>query len=286
MKFMVLADVHQSEKHWELLIQAVLQERPALVAIAGDLLPKYDGILNQLTYLPQLKADANLIRKAGAELVLILGNDDNQLAIPAMEEGDREGLWHFVNDRVKEVKGQNFCGCPWINDYPFAYKYWVLADSKAEPMIDPVQLGPPAEINSANEIETISDLKAYLWGKPSLEEALEVMAARVEKMSEAICLIHVPPVKMDFDLTGSGARVGSPAVYRFLNKKQPLLSIHGHIHEAPALNGGIWAQKIGGTTCIQAGQSFEELNYATFSLRNGRIANLKHSIYGSYRNKV
>ncbi len=110
---------------------------------------------------------------------------------------------------------------------------------------------------------------------------LEEMAGLVENMAKSIWLIHGPPVKMDFDLFGSGDRVGSPAVYRFIAEKQPLLTIHGHIHETPALNGGIWAKKMGRAICIQAGQSFEELNYVTFNLSKAKITNLEHYIYGS-----
>jgi len=286
MKLMVLADVHQSEKHWELLIEAVWDNKPDLVAIAGDLLPKYDGILAQLAFLPRLREYASAIRTAGAELVFILGNDDNEQAVPEMEKGDQLGLWHYVPDRVKKIKGYEFCGCPWINDYPFAYKYWVAAENKADFAIHPVQLGPPAVINSSNEIETIPDLEGYLKGKISIRESLENTAALLNNMAESIWLIHCPPVKMDFDLCGSGDRVGSPEVYRFIANNQPLLSIHGHIHEAPACNGGIWAKKLGRTICIQAGQPYDELNYVTLDLRGGKIENLAHSFYGSYRGEL
>ncbi len=283
MKCMALADIHQSEMHWHLLAEAVWDKKPDLVAIAGDLLPKYEGILAQLSFLPALRGYTSTIREAGADLVLIPGNDDNQLAVPELEKGDQAGLWHYVSDRVKEVRGYQFCGCPWINDYPFAYKYWVAAESSERPAIAPVQLGPPATINSNNEIEMIPDLEAYLKSKPSIRESLERTAVRVKSMAHSIWLIHCPPVGLDFDLCGSGERVGSTAVYNFLAEKQPLLSIHGHIHEAPAVNGGIWAKKIGRTLCLQAGQSFNELNYVTFGLKNGEIENPVHSIYGSYR---
>lgn len=286
MKFMVLADVHQSEKHWQLLYEAVCDEKPDLVAIAGDLLPKYDGILAQLSFLPALKEYASAIRNKGAELVLILGNDDNHLAIPEMEKGDQQNLWHYVSDRVKKVSGWEICGCPWISDYPFAYKYWVAVESKDQSAISPLQLGPPATISSKNEIETIPDLEAYLKAKPSINQSLEKMAGQVKNISNSIWLIHGPPTKMDFDLCGSGDRVGSPAVYNFIAEKQPLLTTHGHIHEAPALNGGVWVKKLGRTVCIQAGQSFEELNYAIFNLNEGKIENLEHSIYGKYRDEL
>ncbi len=283
MKVMALADVHQSEQHWERLVEAVCEQKPDLVLIAGDLLPKYDGILPQVKYISRIKEYCRvIIKESGAKLVLILGNDDNQLAIPEMEQSDREGLWHYVQDRCRQVIGYTFCGCPWINDYPFAYKYWVAAESREDLSICPFQLGPPALINENNEIEEIPNLEAYLKSKPSICEVLQNLAERVEDFSRSIWLIHCPPARLDLDLCGSGDRVGSPQIYNFIREKQPLMTIHGHIHEAPACNGGVWVRKVGRTMVIQPGQSYEDLNYVSFELSNGSIKNLAHSLYGLF----
>lgn len=282
MKVLALADVHQSERHWEMLIDAVRDENPHLVLIAGDLLPKYEGILAQVSFVPRLKEHAAAIRSLGAKLILILGNDDNQLVIPEMEAGDREGRWHYIPDRARVVAGYEFCGCPWIRDYPFAYKYWVAPDGPERIYRHPVQLGPPAVINNDNDIETIADLEAYLESKLSVEESLEKMAGQIKNLDRSIWLIHDPPNALDLDLCATGDRVGNPAVYRFLLEKQPLLAIHGHIHEAPTYNGGIWAGKLGKTCCIQAGQKEAELCYAAFNLEDGVVKNLRHSLYGDF----
>jgi len=280
MKMMALADIHQTEAHWNYLLEAVQQKEPDLVIISGDLLPKDNGILPQVSFTPKLKEYAGSIRDAGVELILILGNDDNQLVIPEMETGDDEGLWHYIPDRVKIVKGYEFCGCPWVRDYPFAYKYWVAPGNPDETFIHPVQLGPPAVINRKNEIEVVPNFEEHLKKKRSVAESLESMAAQVEDISSSIWLIHDPPAYMDLDICGSGDKVGSPEVYSFLDEKQPLISVHGHIHEAPEHNGGIWAKKLGRTLCIQAGQFENKLCYVTFELNKGRIENPVHSVYG------
>lgn len=77
MRWMVLADIHHGENKWELLVQAAKAHKPDLVAVAGDLLPKDQRTLAQVAYLPGLRAYAEAINAAGAELVLILGNDEN-----------------------------------------------------------------------------------------------------------------------------------------------------------------------------------------------------------------
>ena len=52
--------------------------------------------------------------------------------------------------------------------------------------------------------------------------------------------------------------IGSVDIYEFLKEKQPLLSLHGHIHESPDTEKGKWINQIHQTTCIQTGQT--ELN--------------------------
>ncbi len=283
MKCVVLADVHQAAVKWEQLVQVVQEKKPGLVAIAGDLMPKDRGTLAQGMYMPVLRECAGRIKAAGAELIIIPGNDDNQLMVPGLEQGDADGLWHYVADRVKKVRGYEFCGCPWVRDHPFGYKYWVAAETATDIYIDPFQISPPLLINRHNEIEEIHDYMTYLQGRPSLQELLKKTACQVEDISRSVWLIHQPPVGMGFDICGSGAKVGSTAVYDFLQEKQPLLSVHGHIHEAPAVNGHIWAGRLGDTFCIQAGQPEEELSYVVLEINNGTIEHPAHSLYGRYR---
>ena len=129
-------------------------------------------------------------------------------------------------------------------------------------------------------LEEIPDLESYLLGKMSIIESLEKMAAKVKNMKRSIWLIHEPPAYLGFDHCASGAKVGSPLVLNFISQKQPLLTIHGHIHEAPKYNGGIWAGRIGYTTCIQAGQLDHELCYVVFELDDNQIVSYSHSVYG------
>lgn len=279
-KLIALADVHHSEEKWEQLVDVVRQQQPDIVAIAGDLMLKSNGTLAQLDYLPHVKDCAWKIRGTGAELVLILGNDDNQLLIPEFKRGEKEGLWYYVADRVRKVRGYEFCGCPWIRDYPFAYKYWVAPDSKEELSINDWQLGPPLLIDKMNKLKAIPDLESYLQGKMSIMESLEKMAAKVKNMKRSIWLIHEPPAYLGFDHCATGAKVGSPLVLNFISERQPLLTIHGHIHEAPKYNGGIWADRIGDTICIQAGQPDHKLSYVTFELDESKVISCSHSVYG------
>jgi Icc-related predicted phosphoesterase len=99
-----------------------------------------------------------------------------------------------------------------------------------------------------------------------LASKLDELAAGVEDFTNVIANIHVPPHGSALDiapeldtsvdppraLAGSSAPVGSTAVAAFLRERQPLLSLHGHIHESPG------AVDIGRTRAINPGSEYAE----------------------------
>jgi Icc-related predicted phosphoesterase len=117
-------------------------------------------------------------------------------------------------------------------------------------------------------------LLSYGWSNPTpwqtprevseeeLFERLDELAAQVRDPRRAVFMIHVPPHDSGLDTApildanlrptvsaGDVLRgpVGSTAVRRLIEERQPLLSIHGHIHES----GG--ERKIGSTLCLNPG---------------------------------
>lgn len=69
--------------------------------------------------------------------------------------------------------------------------------------------------------------------------------------------------------------IGSVDIYEFLKAKQPLLSLHGHIHESPDTEKGSWMNQIGTTTYIQTGQTEfgdSSMVYAEIDLKSGAYA--------------
>jgi Icc-related predicted phosphoesterase len=101
----------------------------------------------------------------------------------------------------------------------------------------------------------------------------DVLAAKLEELAEeagdftnVIANIHVPPYNSSLDIApeldvsvtppraiaGSTVPVGSKAVAEFLERRQPLLSLHGHIHESPG------AVNIGRTKAINPGSEYAE----------------------------
>jgi Icc-related predicted phosphoesterase len=74
---------------------------------------------------------------------------------------------------------------------------------------------------------------------------------------------------LGLDVCMGGQQVGSTAVYEFLKKAQPGLSLHGHIHESPEVSG-IWKARLGNTVCVQPGQ-LDDFTYVLADLESMQI---------------
>jgi uncharacterized protein len=99
----------------------------------------------------------------------------------------------------------------------------------------------------------------------SLFEVIKQQAEQVKNMPNAIFNLHVPPYnsrlddapKLDENLVPiDGGRtyvpVGSTAVRKAIEIYQPLLGLHGHVHEAKG------DTKIGRTVCVNPGSTYTE----------------------------
>src|SRR5579883_2569190 len=109
------------------------------------------------------------------------------------------------------------------------------------------------------------------WDSPrelpeeQLAARIDALAAQVPDLSRAIFNLHVPPYGSDLDsapLLDSELRpqrsggqpimvpVGSTAVRAAIERYQPLLGLHGHIHESKGV------KKIGRTLCVNPGSNY------------------------------
>jgi len=124
-----------------------------------------------------------------------------------------------------------------------------------------------------------SEILCFGWSNPTpfdsprecseeeLEERLEKVAKQVQNPETAVFCIHVPPYDaiidyaplvtddLRYDLKSGRVQmvpVGSTAVRKIIEKYQPLLGLHGHIHESP---GFVY---IGRTQCLNPGSEYTE----------------------------
>jgi uncharacterized protein len=146
----------------------------------------------------------------------------------------------------------------------------------------------------ADEYEMVSCGKANMtpWNCPrdvpeeQLDTLIGQLAAKVKDPERAIYNLHVPPFGTPLDqaplldddmrpLSGPGGiavgSVGSTAVRDVIGRHQPMLSLHGHIHESRA------TVKLGRTLAINPGSEYGEgvLHGAIVNLRKGKVKNFQ-----------
>jgi uncharacterized protein len=99
-----------------------------------------------------------------------------------------------------------------------------------------------------------------------LEDKIDRLAEQVKDLSKCIFNLHVPPYDTQLDLApqldanltpkleGGGqfkmVPVGSKVVRKAIEKYQPMLGLHGHIHESRGM------EKIGRTMCLNPGSEY------------------------------
>src|SRR5215467_4001516 len=115
-----------------------------------------------------------------------------------------------------------------------------------------------------------------------LGRRIDALMAQVKRPESLVMNLHVPPFQSGLDdapeldaslkvQTSLGQTrfkpVGSTAVRAAIERYQPLLGLHGHVHEAHA------SCKIGRTVCINPGSDFSEgiLHGALVTLNKGKL---------------
>jgi uncharacterized protein len=151
---------------------------------------------------------------------------------------------------------------PWdLDEVTFQEREWVKgADGRVLPLAEDWTL---ISCGLANETP---------WRCPrdvpeeELAGRLAALADEAGDMESVIANIHVPPYGSALDIAprldtsmypprviaGETAAVGSTAVQEFLQARQPMLTLHGHIHESPG------AVRIGRTQAINPGSEYAE----------------------------
>lgn len=160
----------------------------------------------------------------GIEVYVMPGNDDPWACDAVLEQADHV---RACDDRVVRVGAHEMISCAYANRTPW---------------------------NSPRELD-----------EDALYARIKALAEQLEDPSTAIFNLHVPPYgsgldtanEMNADLTlvyRSGqpnpVPVGSHAVRQVIEEYQPLLGLHGHIHESRG------EARIGRTLCINSGSEY------------------------------
>ena len=259
------SDLHGQEERYRKLFERIRAERPAVVLMAGDLLPLGEaGFVGRI-----LAAGCRELRRGLAaacpRLMLIPGNDDPRSCESALEEGQREGLWHYLHGRSLQVGEHRFYGYACVPPTPFLLKDWERYDVSRQ--LEPGCVSPEEGWRSVPGNH--QDAAAA-----TIRDDLERLAGE-DETGRAVFLFHAPPYGGLLDLADLAGRkvehapldphVGSLAVRRFIEARQPLVTLHGHVHESSRLSGA-WRERLGQTHCFSAAWDGPELALVRFTL--------------------
>jgi Icc-related predicted phosphoesterase len=221
-------------------IEGRVDERAAHISLSegkiDDLFRK--AVVERLTGWMEL-ADERM-KGSGIDIFMAAGNDDLKEVDEVIDKGE-----YIVNadDKKVMVKDYEMVTLSWSNKTPW--------DTERE------------------------------YPEEEIEKKLESLAGQITNIETSIFNLHVPPndtlidqcPKLSENLvpsTDETISAGSTAVKEAIKKYQPMLGLHGHIHESKGV------VKIGRTTCLNPGSEYSE------GIMDGVIITLKKKKLKNY----
>lgn len=276
-----VSDLHGKQSRYKTLFDAIAAEEPAAVFLGGDLLPSFalpasNPVMSPEGFvlgflLPQL---SDLRQRLGARyprVFIIPGNDDPRAEEEDLLEGEQRGVWEYAHNRVLTFGEYRVAGYACVPPTPFLLKDWERYDVSR--YVDPGSI-PPTE-----------GRHTVAFSPRELEHS--TIQSDLERLSEGLLfnrtvfLFHAPPYRTALDRAALDGvtvdhapldpHVGSIAIKRFIEKHQPLVTLHGHVHESARLTGA-WRENIGTTVALSAAHDGPELALVRFDLEHPESA--------------
>ncbi|MBM4283842.1 MAG: phosphoesterase [Deltaproteobacteria bacterium] len=276
MRLLFVTDLHGSIRKYEILLKEARAVRAQVVVNGGDMLPTEGDLFRQGDFIRTFLArHFEAYDHAGIHYLCFLGNDDLRIFDGLLAEtAARCGYVHVLAQRWLSLGAFEFIGMNWVADYPFRLKDRCRRDT--ESFRFPPQYGS-ALVSTARGWKEIPDWFGYAAQLPSLAEELENLP-QPRRWQDTVCIMHMPPAHLGLDVCQDGRRVGSQAIHDYLKAHQPLLSLHGHIHESPRMSGH-WQAWLGKTLCLQPGQgaglTYVAVDLATRECRRFVLPNVR-----------
>jgi len=272
MKCLYTSDLHGEIYLYQELLELAQSSSAEIIAIGGDLLPSFpptkryeDMIPNQKIFIDQflLPFFKKVIETTDVnQFFLVPGNWD--LAYPHLFKKPAEGLIDLDRKIHRLRNGYEIIGYPFVPPTPFRPKDYERMDDSNAPW--PPQKNPSyVRTSLQNDELTAIDPHLYLRTKETIQEDLNQLPKPLSP-KRSIYIMHSPPYRTRLDLIQGGLSAGSRSIRAFIERDQPLLTLHGHIHESVQLSG-TYFDWIGDTLSVNPGQLISNrLHAITFKL--------------------
>ena len=268
------SDLHGKVERYNKLLSRILSEEPEAVFLGGDLLQSglfaltsnetvVEDFIKDFLVSEFIKLKNNMGSKY-PRIFLILGNDDSKINEQDFIDGQQLGVWEYIHNKKTKFEDFNIYGYSYVPPTPFQLKDWEKYDVSR--FVDPGCVSPEEGWHSVK-------ISQHELRYSSIEKDLEKLAGD-SNLDNSIFLFHTPPYKTKLDRAALDGKkvdhvpldvhVGSIAVKRFIEEKQPAITLHGHVHESTKLTGN-WQDKIGETYMFSAAHGGPELALVRFN---------------------
>jgi Icc-related predicted phosphoesterase len=279
MKVLYTSDLHGEIHLYRELLSLAISSSSEIMAIGGDLLPSFpptkqyeDMIPNQKTFIDQFLSPfftRMLETTSVQQIFLIPGNWD--LGYPFLFGETTQKIVDLDQKSYRLKNGYELIGYPFVPPTPFRPKDFEKMDDREAPW--PPQKNP-SYIRSSDQADQLIPIDSYLYlrGRETIQEDLDRVPGPL-RPKRTIYIMHSPPWGTLLDFIQGGKPAGSRSIKTFIEKNQPLLTLHGHIHESPELSGA-YMDRLGETMMVNPGQfiwtsrDFSKLHAVTFEMEN------------------
>jgi len=252
-----VSDLHGKEELYDALFRSIREDPPDALFIGGDILPhgyshsEHSGDFMSTVLKEGFQRLRQELKNLYPRVFLILGNDDLRINEDRIRSlGQEYQLWEYLHNRKVAFGDYTLYGYSFIPPSPFGLKDWEKYDVSR--FVDPGSTHP------AEGMRTLPP--DYDPEYDNISQDLEKLAGD-EALDRAIFLFHSPPYNTPLDRAALDGKmvdyvpldvhVGSIAIERFIEKRQPGITLHGHVHEASRLTGK-WSFSKGGTRMFNA----------------------------------
>ena len=260
MKLLYTADLHGEILLYQELLPLANSSSAEIIALGGDLLPSFtpskryeDMIPNQRIFMDEflLPFFKKIFETTSVkQIFLIPGNWD--LGYPFLFREPIEGMIDLSQKNYRLKNGYELIGYPFVPPTPFRPKDYEKMDDREAPW--PPQKNPSYIRVSEQSDRLLSiDPHIYLRERGTIREDLNRLTKPIN-CKRAIYIMHSPPFGTKLDLIEGGKPTGSRSIKVLIMENQPLLTLHGHIHESPDVSGA-YIDHIGQTLSVNPGQS-------------------------------
>ena len=256
------SDLHGNEIQYNKFFKFAEQISADILILGGDISPKdkYENFIeNQrefFKYKLQEKIKQFKRKSPKSNIYLMMGNDDCSINLDVLDNPD---LYQNIHGkRLKINDNFDIVGYSFVPITPFKLKDWEKFDMSNVPIYLKEYYEYRKKVNyRLDGFKSTKDGWVDFLFDNDMEKSVSIQKDLENEIftknaGKTVYVIHTPPNNTNLDQTIRKDNVGSIAVRLFIEKYQPYLTLHGHIHETVDVSGK-FKDTIGNTLCMASG---------------------------------